>query len=283
MSSNSDKQENPTRYFYNLALLGTGFAGICILFISAFIWFQPDQLSLSDRYFPSPTATSTRTPTPTPTPNLTATQQVIQATTTMQAIQVIATKAVDQGQVILSDAFETNENDWDTGYDYSEYGRIIRKIGHGTYQWEITADKSNISWSRADTIPVSDFYLAVDTLLLKGTPSIDFGLIFREDTFGNFYYFGINQTRHFTLERSYNDKWTDIIDWTSSSAIVVGKINRLTVIARGDQFLLFINDVFVAEAHDDLIKNGKPALAISLNRRGQEAMIDFDNFILRTP
>jgi len=47
-----------------LSLLGAAFAGICILFIAAFIWFQPDQLSLSDRYFPSPTVT----PTPT-TPN----------------------------------------------------------------------------------------------------------------------------------------------------------------------------------------------------------------------
>lgn len=93
----------------------------------------------------------------------------------MQAIQVIATKAVNQGQISLSDTFETNENNWDTGYDYSEYGRIFRKVEQGIYHWEVTANKGNISWARADINPVSDFYLTVDTLLVKGTPSIIMG------------------------------------------------------------------------------------------------------------
>jgi len=201
----------------------------------------------------------------------------------MQAIQVIATKAVNQGQISLSDTFETNENNWDTGYDYSEYGRIFRKVEQGIYHWEVTANKGNISWARADINPVSDFYLTVDTLLVKGTPSIDYGLIFREDTFGNLYYLGINQAGRYILERSYNDEWKNIIDWTSSSAIVIGETNRLTVIAKGNQFLLFINDVFVAETHDEMIKRGKLALAISLKRANQEATIEFDNFELREP
>lgn len=108
-------------------------------------------------------------------------------------------------------------------------------------------------------------------------------MIFREDTFGNLYYLGINQTGRYILERSYNDEWKNIIDWTSSSAIVIGETNRLTVIAKGNQFLLFINDVFVAETHDEMIKRGKLALAISLKRANQEATIEFDNFELREP
>jgi hypothetical protein len=61
------------------AMLGVVIAGTCALFLLAYSWFQPDQISLIAKYFPSPTPTrrptSTPAPTHTPIPNLTATQQ----------------------------------------------------------------------------------------------------------------------------------------------------------------------------------------------------------------
>jgi hypothetical protein len=62
-----------------LSMIGIIIIGICALFTLAFFWFQPNQSSLLEKYFPSPTATrrSANTPAPTqiPIPNLTATQQ----------------------------------------------------------------------------------------------------------------------------------------------------------------------------------------------------------------
>src|ERR1041385_5624042 len=66
------KEEQRTRIL-RILLLSAGLVMICLFFISAFTWFQPDQLSLSDRYFPSATATITGTPTFTPTITSTST------------------------------------------------------------------------------------------------------------------------------------------------------------------------------------------------------------------
>jgi len=60
-----DEQDSKKRAI-GLAMIGVVIAGLCALFIMAFLWFQPDQPALFAKYFPSPTPT--RTPKPTPTP-----------------------------------------------------------------------------------------------------------------------------------------------------------------------------------------------------------------------
>ena len=59
-----------------LGLLSASFITISVLFLAMFSFFQPDQLSLSDSYFPSPTVTITPSPTLTPTPSRTPTLQL---------------------------------------------------------------------------------------------------------------------------------------------------------------------------------------------------------------
>jgi len=208
----------------------------------------------------------------------------------MQVIQAIATEAVSQGQIIFTDTFEDNTNDWIVGIqDNDSSGTINRTIDAGTYYWELSSRNKNIVQAPASINPVNDFYLSIDVTILKGVPShplfpsTDYGLTFREDMFGNYYYFGINLNGICSFRRYYNNYWTDIVRETCSPAITIGETNRLTVIARGNQFFLFNNDQFVAEAYDKLIKNGKFAIAASLSRSIQEVAVQFDNFILRTP
>lgn len=278
MRLNSGNQENPSRRLYALSLLGTAFAGICIIFISAFIWFQPDQLSLSDRYFPSPTATSTRTPTPTPTPNLTATQRVVQATSTYQAIQTTIAHADRQWNILLTDTFNSNQNNWEMSNE-DEYAKITRTIT-GVYRWRATSKKGFHYYITADTKSVGDFLLEVDAQKTEGASSSDYGLIFREDIHGNFYYFGINNDSFF-VSLNYNNNWINIVDWTASGAILPTSSNHLTVIANGSNFIFLINDQLVAHATDGRISRGTTGLGIQIHYSNQKATFEFDNFKLR--
>jgi len=276
LSSNFGKQENPSRRFFALSLLGAAFTGICILFIAAFIWFQPDQLSLSDRYFPSPTVTSTRTP----TPNLTAMQRVIQATSTSQAIQTTIAHADRHWNILISDGFNSNKNNWELNNE-DGYAKITRTIT-GVYRWKATSKKGFHYYVTADTKSVGDFLLEVEAQKTEGTRSSDYGLIFREDTRGNFYYFGINDDSFF-VSLNYNNKWIYIIDWISSSAITPTTPNRLTVTANGSHFTFLINDQLVANATDTRIPRGTTGLAIQIHQSDRQATFEFDNFELREP
>jgi len=286
--SNPGKKESPTGRFYALSLFGMAFTGVCILFITSFFGFQPDQLSLSDRYFPSPTATQTPTPsatptnTPTPIPNLTATQRAIQATSTSQAIQTTIATVSSQWDALMSDSYTSNLNRWELGEDDDGYANIIRTIDSGVYKWDATSKKRFISWIKASTKSVGDFLLTVEIHRTEGTRSSDYGLIFRRDIGGNYYYFGINEYGYHVL-LNYNNKWIDIIEWAPSSAILPESPNRLTVIAKGSHFTFLINDQFVATATDDRISQGITALAIKLHRADQQAVFEFDNFELKVP
>lgn len=276
-----DREESYKRPI-TLILLGMIIIGACTLFITAFNLFQPDQLSLSDRYFPSPTATFTPTLTPTPTPNLTATQQVIRSTATAQAIQVLATDSISKWPVLFTDPFDTNNNQWDVGVDEDDFLKVNRQITNGKYQWDATAKKGFIAWIPAYTKSVSNFHLSADIEQLDGSSQSDYGLIFREDANSNFYYFGIDRDGFF-VSVNYNSDWSDLIEFTVSSAILPKGTNRLTVIAEGSHFIFFINDHYVGEMTDDQIKKGTTAIAVELHGSDLQATIEFDNFELRAP
>lgn len=284
--SNPRDQEMPTRRIYVISLLGAAMAGVCILFIFAFIWFQPDQLSMSDRYFPSatasttPTATATQTSTPTPTPNLTATQKAVQATSTSLAVQTTIAYADSQWNVLMYDDFDSNKNNWGMSSN-DEWINIIRRI-NGVYSWETTSKKGFISRVTADTKAVGDFFLEVETQMIEGKSFSDSGLVFREDSSGNYYYFGIHDDFFIIIVR-YNEKWETILDWTRSSAILLDSPNRLTVIGIDSQFTFLINDQLVAMVTNDLIPQGTTGLAIQVHSADDKAIFEFDKYELREP
>ncbi len=259
-----------------ITLLGATFIMICISFIFAFIGFQPDQLSLSDRYFPSstPTATSTSTPTPTPTPNLAATAQVL---------KVQATHLSSQWPKLISDTFDTNAKNWDVGEDNGELGDVFRELRNGGYRWTVTANEGFVTWERLDTKDLGDFTLSVDAREVKNVRIAEHGLIFREDRNGNFYYFGINYNGEFFVQINYMDEWDDLITPISSNIIRSVGFNHLAVVAQGAHFSFFINDEFVAEVTDSRIKTGTTAMAVSMIRAEDKGVFEFDNIELRAP
>ena len=297
----------------NLALLGASFGLSCILFITAFIGFQPDQFSLSDRYFPSPTPTSTGTPTRTPTITLTptitntptatliptrthtatmtltptvtltgtpneATQQALK-----EAFEATAVVVSQDWQPVFSETFEKDQNQWPTGSQDDDLKEITYKVVDDRYRLNIKAHKKFIGLVDIPTTSVRNFYFSAEVRQVRGAVRTDYGFIFRRDSNGNYYYFGMNDLRQYTVRRFYNNEWSALIDWTSSAAIKHNDSSELSVIAEDDHFRLFINDQFVAEIHDELIQEGTFALAFQLHAVGHVAFLEFDNIELRVP
>jgi hypothetical protein len=213
---------------------------------------------------------------------MTATAAAAQATVTALAYQTSAANAAGTGRVILQDTFDSNKNNWQVKQSDDEYALTSYEISNGNYTWDATAHKPFIGWVTASSKSVSDFYLSVEIKQTSGPDSADYGVIFREDTDSNFYYFGINDQGQYVLYLYLQD-WSTLIDWTQSELIQPGEINRITMLGEGSHFILFINDQYLTDITDDSIKAGTTALAVELAAENDHAMFQFDNFELRVP
>jgi hypothetical protein len=236
---------------------------------------------------PTPTLTSTPTPTPTITPsptlNTTATQKVLDATSTAVVVQSTATQAAGW-KTIFFDTFDTNSQGWFTGAIDNAYAKMDFQIQDGKYHWDATAHKGFIQRMPIDTRSLSDFLISVDAGQISGSDRASCGLIFRQDTNGNYYYFAINNSaQQYWFEKWADGQWSTIIDATYTSAIAKGKPSRIAVLAEGAQFMFFINDQFVAQANDATIQKGITGLAIAIDQADLQGSFEFDNLVLRAP
>lgn len=276
-----DEDEKAGRRPLIWAALGLIAMCLGISFVAAIFYFQPDAKSLMDQYFPSATSTASRTPmptatnTPTPTPNWTATAQA-------QDAQAIAENAANNWEIVMSDTFDTNDNDWLTESSDDEYSATTYEVVDGKYRWETTAHQSFIGWVRSDFEPITDFYVNVEIKQVDGLDTADYGILFREDEDSNFYYFAVSELRSYALY-IYFEGWATLIDWTETDLIIPDESNRITIIGEGPRFTFFINDQFLAEFTNDQIPEGTVALAVELSEEGDQAVFEFDNFELRAP
>ena len=260
---------------------------------AALFWFKPDPQALIAQYFPSSTpiasSTPTQTPTPratatqtsTPTPDLTATAEILEVTESAIAFQATATNAAGTWRAVLTDTFDSNKNDWLNESSDDEFAKVNYQIIDGKYRWDATAHKSFIGWVRADDKAIGDFYLSVEVRQISGPDSADYGVVFREDDNGDFYYFGVSDSGEYVLY-GYFGEWNTLIDWTETDLLRIGEPNRITMIGEGSQFIFFINDQYLTSITDDHISEGMVALAIEMAQENDQAVFEFDNFEIRT-
>jgi hypothetical protein len=190
-----------------------------------------------------------------------------------------------QWTVILSDAFDSNENDWRIEGLDDEYFTVNQLITDGKYRWQAKSKSGAILWwdepESLYTKPVSDFYLSAEIQMVSGPDDATYGLLFREND-SDFYYFGINNHGEFFVRLSTRLGEYLIVP-TSTPAIRPGEVNWLAVRGEGSHFVFFINDERVGEADDSTFSKGRTGIAIELNHTDDEAVFEFDNFEVRAP
>lgn len=289
-----DEEDKAGRRQVIFVTLGLGV--MCLLGILGVVVFiaKPDPQALIGQYFPSPTSTPpplpTRTPTLTPTPtrtpsptlDLTATAQIVQASETALAYQTLVENAATNWEAVLSDMFDSNQNNWLVEESDDEYSLTKYEVVDGIYRWDVTAHQPFIGWVRGDKELLTDFYLSVDARQVEGADTADYGVIFREDDNSNFYYFGISDQGAYVLYMYY-EEWVTMIDWTDTDLIKPGDVNRIAVLGEGSHFTFFINDRYLIDITDETIPSGNTALAVELAEENDRAVFEFDNFELRAP
>jgi cell wall-associated NlpC family hydrolase len=205
------------------------------------------------------------------------------ATATMEACIHHTSVAPAGWSVVLCDTFTTNENDWFTGEYEGDLVMGEKLITNGKYRWDATAHEDVVWWSVPDIILDDDFYLTVEARRVSGVESGQYGLVFRRSDSDNYALFKIEDGQYFKFSLQYGGEWHTVIDWTETSAVLPGKVNRLTVIAEGTHYTFYVNDQYVGEAEDDRLSQGKAGMVIELIHTDDTAVFEFDNLEIRAP
>jgi hypothetical protein len=240
-----------------LSLLGAALAFLCMFFLLMFSWFQPDQLSLSDRYFPSPTATSTRTPTLTPTPtftpSLTPTLTNTPTKTPSQTPTITPTPHVliapPEGITVVQETFEHSTHFWDP-----YYGNNTVRMDDGKMSVESDADGYVGIAICIDCLDYEQtFYLQAE-LLLEEESTTEHGLAFCAASSNDAYYtFMINQQySRYILYKHQDDTWETLI--SNERVNPVNKFpasNTLGVSFDNGKMELYVNNILIDSYTDE--------------------------------
>lgn len=181
---------------------------------------------------PVNTATATQTPTLTPPPSPTS---------------PAGDPKESLGNPDWVDRFDKDDN-WYL-YDESK-SRAEIKDGKFFYTQIETRgfDEWTVSWPE-----IKNFYLEVSAQTPSACSGRDrYGLLFRAPDTTQGYLLAFSCGGEYRLHKWDGSKSTELIGWTSSTAILSGpnKINRLGVKAEGDKISVYANGVFLGEATD---------------------------------
>jgi hypothetical protein len=204
--------------------------------------------------------------------------------------QYAASTAIAQATQVAGyqffDDFHNNVNDWDSGYQKNDFWYGTLNIQDDMYIWNIKEfyDKDGVmSWrDYGKNQPVDDFDVSVDGKL--ATPEAGhmcYGLSFRSSDIGEYIY-SVCDGQSFSVR--YNEEGPEkdefLQPWTLSSAIRPGEWNTLAINARGDHFVLWVNNVIVFEFTDARLPSGKVSLLL-IAYDDIPGTILFDNFGLQ--
>ena len=184
------------------------------------------------------------TPTPTPTETPTA-----EPTATLAETDPASTL----GEPDWVDKMEDGDN-WPTGYN--EFTTVAFEDGFLKLTGETELDGWRLSWPYLE-----DFYLEAEVQSPECEGNDRFGVMFRVPPNANAnkgYLFGITCDGEYSLRRWDGTNMYFPINWTEEEAIKTGEkaVNKLGVMAKGENITLYINGEKVDEVVDKAFLNG---------------------------
>ena len=148
-----------------------------------------------------------------------------------------------------------NDDNWPTGY--SEYSAIAFSDGFLKLTALSDVDGWRVTWPTID-----DFYLEATLQTPECSGSDHYGLMFRvpaDSQAGKGYLFGITCDGRYSLRRWDGTAMHFPVNWTANNAIIKGEnvVNKLGVMAQGQNIALYINGQKVQEVADSNYLEGK--------------------------
>jgi len=188
------------------------------------------------------------------------------STVTNATPTVIVTPSVTP---LFSDLFANNNTGWDLT---SNPGKFSVKVGGGSMALE--DDDNKLLWEILPGKSFTDFRLDVNAALSKGDPNNGYGVFIRGassqasdiGTYYRFEFYGDGSYAIFKglVDANGNSQSSKVQGYTANDAIAkAGKVNHITIIAKGTSMTLMVNGQALYTYKDDNYKSGSVALFVS--------------------
>lgn len=202
---------------------------------------------------------------------------------------VISTAAPDENiesaaNVVFSDRFTSNQNNWVLGEYSGEYADANYQIVDGVYRWTATSIKvANVtSWPTMDM--VRDFTATVKARQMGDNPDdTDYGLIYVVPDDNHFLSFTLSNQDYSIYVFDEVNSWVEITPWTHSDAILSGEFNEITVTRTGYDFTLTVNGQELTTITYADIPEGILGLNVDIFPVGITGTFEFDDFQVTSP
>jgi ribosomal protein L7/L12 len=229
-------------------------------------------------------------------------QQVLDLTATVEAQAAADVEATQQAlasaqsmvaaqagwqTTVIAEAFGNNANGWPTERLDDGSLVLIPAVTDGVYGWTIQPASGGHYFNilPGAVRPVDDFVVSVDARLASGGQGgvYVYGLAFRAEG-SDYGFFGLTNEGSVRIYGVYGTAIYQFYDFDSEAVNPgPGATNRLTVRALGPDFVFQINDQVVFTWNQPDLNDGRVGLGVDIGREGADAVIEFDNFEVRTP
>jgi hypothetical protein len=170
---------------------------------------------------------------------------------------------------LISDFFTNNKAGWDLT---SNPGKFSVQVGGGSMVLE--DDDNKLLWEILPGKSFTDFRLDVNALLSKGDPNNGYGVIIRgassqASDLATYYRFELYGDGTYAIFKGSMDSTSQaqsskVQGYTASDAIAkAGRVNHLTIMAKGPSMTLMVNGQTLYTYTDDNYRSGSVALFVS--------------------
>jgi hypothetical protein len=181
-----------------------------------------------------------------------------------------------QGNIVLSDDFNNNANDWYIGE--SSDGRA--DITGGKLIIDVFTE-SYVVWS-----DLPDSYnsalMVTNAQVLNPVGDGDFGFVCGMENSENFTALEVSEDGYYAIWKYENDQYTSLVDWTYSNAIPQAGAFTLAAYCGPDKLFLAVNDTILAEIVDPNYKPGRTGL-ITGCYQNPNIRLGFEDFTIYQP
>jgi hypothetical protein len=155
------------------------------------------------------------------------------------------------GTVLFKEDYQTYDNDWYSNYDFkdSNYIYIATLDNPGNHYYLFRNRKASNGFIVPipyKSIPRSNYSIEINAKHYDGIDDSGYGIKFAASGWKNCYNFNISANGYYRISKKEDDVYTNIIGWTSSSAINSGSgTNKLEVRVFSNYAEFYINGQYI--------------------------------------
>jgi hypothetical protein len=155
------------------------------------------------------------------------------------------------GTVLFREDFQTRDNSWYSNYDFKDsnyiYINTLDNPDNHSYLFRNRKYKGGyIVPVPFYSIPSSNYSIEINAKHYDGVENAAYGIKFGASGWKNCYNFSISANGYYSISKREDDVYTDIIPWTTTSAVYTGSTtNKLEVRVFSNYTEFYINGQFV--------------------------------------